>query len=86
MPLPKKIPRELVSKSSCAGKVYVNRYKVVKRLGNGSFGTVYLVEDLRANGERSVRVCYYILAYLTLFMRLCRFNLMSIQVNCIETL
>ena len=54
MPLPKKIPKELASKSSCAGKVYVNRYKVVKRLGSGSFGTVFLVEDLKAGNERKV--------------------------------
>jgi serine/threonine protein kinase len=52
MPLPKKIPKELASKSSCAGKVYANRYKVVKRLGSGSFGTVFLVEDLKADRER----------------------------------
>ncbi len=54
MPLPKKIPKELASKSSCVGKVYVNRYEVVKRLGSGSFGTVFLVEDLRSDRERYV--------------------------------
>lgn len=54
MPLPKKIPKELASKSSCAGRVYANRYRVIKRLGSGSFGTVFLVEDLRAGCERFV--------------------------------
>lgn len=52
MPLPKKLPRS--SKSSCVGRIYANRYRVVKRLGSGNFGTVFLVEDLRANGERKV--------------------------------
>lgn len=51
MPLPKKMPQSLASKSSCAGRVYVNRYIVVRRLGSGSFGTVFLVEDLKADRE-----------------------------------
>ena len=60
MPLPKKIPKGLALKGRGAGKVYVNRYKVVTHLGSGSFGTVFLVEDLKTNGERSVRACLHL--------------------------
>ena len=60
MPLPKRIPKELASQSSCAGRVYVNRYKVVKQLGKGSSGKVYLVEDLRSDGERFVTNFFFV--------------------------
>ena len=75
MPLPKKIPKELASKSSCAGKVYANRYKVIKRLGSGNFGTAFLVEDLRAQGERYVQLyCINYFAFDFVYACLCIIN------------
>ncbi|XP_031552591.1 serine/threonine-protein kinase Nek11-like [Actinia tenebrosa] len=50
MPLPKTMPKRKPSKDD--GRVYANRYKVVRRLGSGNFGTVFLVEDMSANRER----------------------------------
>lgn len=54
MPLPKKIPRGGKSKSQDEGRVFANRYRMEKRLGSGSFGTVFLVEDMKTKGEWKV--------------------------------
>lgn len=51
MPLPKKIPRGGKSKSQDEGRVFANRYRMEKRLGSGSFGTVFLVEDMKTKEE-----------------------------------
>ncbi|KAL3319601.1 Serine/threonine-protein kinase Nek11 [Cichlidogyrus casuarinus] len=35
--------------TSDAPKIYANRYKVVRKLGKGAFGTVFLVNDSKLN-------------------------------------
>jgi hypothetical protein len=32
-------------------QIFKNRYKIVKKLGAGNFGTAYLVTDLKAKNE-----------------------------------
>jgi serine/threonine protein kinase len=32
--------------------MYANRYQQIKKLGQGSFGTAYLVNDIRSKPER----------------------------------
>lgn len=51
MPLPKSIPKGR-NPSKDQGRVYAKRYHVIKKLGSGNFGTVFLVQDSEANGER----------------------------------
>mgnify|MGYP001792990853 FL=1 len=53
MPLPKEMPKMINgrSKNKDVGLVFANRYRVEKRVGSGSFGTVFLVEDMIAKGE-----------------------------------
>ena len=49
MPLPKKLSSHSLS---CENKVVAKRYLVQRRLGSGSFGTVYLVTDTNVNDEK----------------------------------
>lgn len=51
MPLPKSIPKGR-NASKDFGRVYAKRYHVIKRLGSGNFGTVFLVRDSYDNDER----------------------------------
>lgn len=39
------------SEESLAHAIVANRYKVLKKLGSGSYGTVYLISDLKAKNE-----------------------------------
>ena len=48
--LPQNLPLSLQS----ANRVIVNRYAVSKKIGNGTFGTVFLVEDNFKNKEKLV--------------------------------
>ncbi|KAL5249373.1 hypothetical protein ACHWQZ_G018289 [Mnemiopsis leidyi] len=48
--LPQNLPLSLQS----ANRVIVNRYAVSKKIGNGTFGTVFLVEDNFKNKEKKV--------------------------------
>ena len=51
MPLPKTFE---ASSLSCENKVVAHRYMVVKRIGSGSFGTVFLVTDSKAGNDKFV--------------------------------
>ena len=48
------LPQNLPLSIQAVNRVIVNRYAVAKKIGNGTFGTVFLVEDNFKNKEKLV--------------------------------
>ena len=46
------LPQNLPLSIQAVNRVIVNRYAVSKKIGNGTFGTVFLVEDNFKNKEK----------------------------------
>ena len=54
MPPPKRVARSRplhVPKETEESRILVNRYDIIKKLGSGSFGTVFLISDIKNNNE-----------------------------------
>lgn len=49
--MPRQLQQQLVNDRQIEQVVLANRYKVLKKLGSGSYGTVFLIEDLKSNKE-----------------------------------
>ena len=49
MPLPKKLEPSALS---CENKLVAHRYMVERRIGSGSFGTVFLASDSKAGNDK----------------------------------
>ena len=50
-------------------RILANRYKVQRKLGSGSFGTVFVVEDLKSDEIWLVPrlKCYHLFLFMTVF-------------------
>lgn len=44
----------------CTGRIFCNRYKIIRRLGSGANGTVYLANDLNLDKLRAVKFTEHI--------------------------
>ena len=63
------------------GKLFFKTYKVRKRLGEGSFGTIYTCYDIHTKEEYAVKLVSIIILYDDIFYNIYLYRKKKIKIN-----